>query len=273
MKILKNLFDFYINSSIHVALAVVSLCIISFFHFQIPLDYFLLLFVFFGTITGYNFVKYAGIAKLHHLSLAKSLRLIQIFSLISFLALIWLAFRVDIEILIWTAIFGLLTLLYALPVFSNKRNLRSVTGLKIYVIAVVWAGVSVVLPASLGVDVKIEYVLWEFVQRFLFVLAWILPFEIRDLKYDLRQLETIPQKIGVSNTRMLGVFFILIAVGVEFIKDLSLNVSFAALIVTALTSAGFIWKSKEKQLPFYSSFWVEAIPIFWLLILIVLRSI
>ena len=58
MLFLKKLLDFYIQSSIHVGIAVVSLLSITIFstnlHFNI--DYFIC--VFFGTIVGYNFLKY-----------------------------------------------------------------------------------------------------------------------------------------------------------------------------------------------------------------------
>ena len=57
MQSLKRLFDFYINSSIHVALAVSSLVYITILEFHLKLDIEIILFVFFATITGYNFVK------------------------------------------------------------------------------------------------------------------------------------------------------------------------------------------------------------------------
>ena len=76
MNILKKIIDFFLNASIHVALAVYAFLRISEFYFvfsyQKNLDYF----IFFGTITGYNFVKYAGVAKLHHRSLTSDLKII-----------------------------------------------------------------------------------------------------------------------------------------------------------------------------------------------------
>lgn len=272
MRIGKPLFDFYINSSIHVALAIVSLCTVTFLHFGFLPNVDLLLFVFFGSITGYNFVKFAGVAKLHHRSLAKGLRMIQIFSLLSFLFFLWEVFQVEFKILAWTTIFGLITLLYALPVFSKKRNLRSVSGVKIFIIAFVWAGVTVVLPVTLSGEVYTVNVGLEFFQRFLLVLVWILPFEIRDLRYDLIQLGTIPQRIGVTKTKILGLVLLGVVVLSEGFKTNGSLSSFVALLIIALISAGFIWKSRERQAAYYSSFWVEAIPIIWVVILLLFRS-
>ena len=69
MKFWKKAFDLYINSSFHVGLALVAFTLVTIMEFGLSPDFDLLMFVFFGTITSYNFVKYAGIAKLHHPSL------------------------------------------------------------------------------------------------------------------------------------------------------------------------------------------------------------
>ena len=272
MKLLKKLFDFYINSSIHVALAVVSLCVITYLYFDLPPDLTFLLFVFFGSITGYNFVKYAGIAKLHHSSLAKGLKTIQIFSFFAFLFLIWTASQIRLEILAWTAFFGLFTLLYALPVLSKKRNLRSISGIKIFVIAFVWAGVTVILPVIEGGGELTFGIFPELIQRFLFVLVLILPFEIRDLKYDLQQLGTIPQKMGVTRTKILGFVMLAGLFLIEFLKSNFSPVSVSALAIVVFITAIMIWKARERQSPYFSSFWVESIPIIWMLIFYTLNS-
>lgn len=272
MKIRKELFAFYINSSIHVALAVVSLCWITFLHFDFAPDFLLLSFVFFATITGYNFVKYAGVAKLHHRSLATGLRKIQIFSLLAFLFLLYFTFLVDRKILLWTSIFGLLTLLYALPVFGQRRNLRSISGMKIFIIAIVWGGVTVVLPVIEKEEVLFGSVILEFLQRFLLVLAWIIPFEIRDLKYDLQQLGTLPQRVGVTKTKVFGLALLVAAVLLEILKSHTAIPSFMATTLIAGVSAGSILRAKERQTAYFSSFWVEAIPIIWLLVLLLIRS-
>lgn len=268
MKFIKQVFEFYINSSIHVALAVVSLCVVTYLHFGFYPDPALLLFIFFGSITGYNFVKYAGIAKLHHSSLAKGLRIIQIFSFFSFLALAWISFKISYEILSWTVFFGIFTVLYAMPVLSKKRNLRSISGIKVLVIALVWAGVTVILPFVDGGGTIGWQILPEFIQRFLFVLVLILPFEIRDLKYDLEQLGTIPQQVGVTRTKILGLVMLAGLFLIEFLKKTVSLSSVNALAVVVLVTGFFIWKSKQRQSRYYSSFWVEGIPVLWMLTLL-----
>lgn len=269
---LNNLFRFYINSSIHVSLAVVCLTVVTFQNYDFPLIKESLFFIFFGTITGYNFVKYAGIAKLHHRSLAKNLRVIQIFSLFCFLAFIYFSFLQPVSVLIFGGIMGLLTLLYAIPVFSENRNLRGLNGVKVYIIAFVWAGVTVIMPAIYYSEVFQWNIYLGFFQRFSLIIVLMLPFEIRDLKFDMMQLGTIPQKFGVKGSKVIGALLLGFFILVEFLKnDLSWPEVLSVIVVGIVTFA-FLKKSKINQKEFYSSFWVEAIPIFWWLILLVLRK-
>lgn len=272
MGLLKNLFAFYINSSIHVALGVVALSLVTVFHFDFPIEWGLLGFIFFGTVTGYNFVKYAGIAKLHHRSLARNLRLIQIFSLGCFLALLYFALLVPVEVLEVAAILGLITALYALPVLSGRKNLREVAGLKVFVIALIWAGVTVLFPyveagAPLGMDVVLECC-----QRFLFVLILIIPFEIRDLKYDPQNLKTLPQRLGVKRVKLFGYLLTAFWVGFEFLKSISSFDSKMAVLMAAAFTGFALYRSNEDQPPYFASFWIEGIPILWMLLLLLFRS-
>ena len=268
----KKLLNFYINSSIHVALAVVSLSVVTYWKLGASPSMVLVGFIFFGSISGYNFVKYAGLAKLHHRSLAKSLRTIQIFSLSSFLIVVWLSLMLPPRILLWIGLFGTLTVLYALPVFSKRRNLRSISGIKILIISGVWAGVTVLLPvieSSLEINFGIAI---EFVQRFLLILVLILPFEIRDLKYDLAQLGTIPQKIGVTKTKILAFVLLFLILILEILKKEKFSLPFD-LVFICLVAAVSVWFSKSKQSRYYASLWVEAVPVLWWALLFFTRLI
>lgn len=265
---LKSILNFYVNSSIHVALAVVSLSIITMFNFEIPVALNRCLFIFFGTITGYNIVKYAGIAGLHHSSLTKNLRLIQIFSFLIFVALLLIIIYISITVILFAAIMGLFTMLYILPFFGAGRSLRSLTGVKIYVIAFVWSGVTVILPLLEVTDILQWDVLLEFLQRFLFVFALTLPFEIRDLKFDMARLNTVPQILGVRKTKIIGVLISLAIILLEFLKtDYNIK-SVVVLIFICVLLSILITSSRIRQTKYYSSFWVESLPIIWCLMLI-----
>ncbi|WP_010230578.1 UbiA prenyltransferase family protein [Gillisia marina] len=264
----KSILNFYISSSIHVALAVVSLAVVTMLNFGISIDPKLCLFIIFGAITGYNIVKYAGIAGLHHLSLTKNLRLIQVFSLLIFFALLFIIFQLSLNVIIFSALMGLFTVLYILPFFGGGRNLRALAGVKIYVIAFVWSGVTVLLPL-IGKTELIQWnVLLEFIQRFLFVFALTLPFEIRDLKFDMANLRTVAQVFGVQKTKIIGVLSLLAIVLLEFLKLGSNFKSAISLILVCVLLSFLITSSRIRQAKYYSSLWVEGVPILWCLMLL-----
>ncbi|AUC15536.1 hypothetical protein BTO06_10455 [Tenacibaculum sp. SZ-18] len=267
MESLKSILEFYINSSIHVAMAVYSLVRITEMYFGLPYNESLNYFIFYGTITGYNFVKYAGIAKLHHRSLTKNLRLIQIFSLFAFVLMIYYAVKLPVKILLFFTPFSLLTLFYAVPVFRRfSINLRSVATLKIIVIALVWTGVTYVIPINAVNELENTKVIVGFFQRFLFVVVLTLPFDIRDLRYDLKYLQTIPQLIGIERTKKVGFVLLAFTMVIEFFITPNHHFKFVYLCVFVMLLF-FLQRAKRNQTKYYASFWVEGLPIIWWLIL------
>ena len=264
MKYFKNAFDLYINSSLHVSLAVVAFTLISILDHDLVIDSDLIIFIFLASITGYNFVKYAGIAKLHHSSLAANLRFIQVFSLLSFLGLIYFCLKINAEVLVATGILGLFTLLYALPVFGPEKNLRSLPGVKIFIIAIVWAGSTVLIPLiNAKVYLNMENLV-DFLQRLFLIVVLTLPFEIRDLKYDHEMLGTIPQKIGVFNTKVFGSILILIIGGAELFQNSMNSGGIISMFLFLIIAGLFLWRSSIEQEKYYASFWVESLPVVYL---------
>ncbi|WP_299625511.1 hypothetical protein [uncultured Tenacibaculum sp.] len=261
------IFEFYINSSLHVALSVYSFIRITEFYFHLPYQEELNYFIFYGTITGYNFVKYAGIAKLHHMSLTKNLRLIQLFSLVCFLLMLFYVTKIDFEILYYFVPFSLLTLFYAVPVFKGlSKNLRSIGTIKIFIIALVWAGVTSLIPL-INHDISNGVKTLHFIQRFLFVVVLTLPFDIRDMKYDKKYLQTIPQIIGVERTKKVGFILLLVSVCIEFVITPTPSIKFVYAIIFFTLLFG-LQRASIKQQKYYTSFWIEGIPIFWWVLLL-----
>lgn len=276
VNVLRRILNFYINSSIHVALAVFSIAWITLMDFNISYDANVLYFIFYASITGYNFVKFFGMAKFHHRSLTRWLKLIQVFSFLCFILMCYYGFKLNKNSIIYIGIFAIITFLYAVPFSSRKffldeqNNLRNIAGLKVYVIALVWSGVTVFLPLlNNGYYVNADVMIMG-VQRYIFVIILMLPFEIRDLQYDSLKLATIPQKLGVNGTKIMGVLLGVIFVYLDFlrdsIRDKQIMVSFIIVIISML----FVLFSKKEQGKYYCSFWVEGLPILWLLLYLIL---
>lgn len=268
MKFFKIFFNFYINVSAHVGLAVYAFVRTTEHYFGLSNNDTLNYFIFFGTITGYNFVKYAGVAKLHHKSLTNNLKIIQIFSFICFVAMCYFGFQIQLQTLLFAIPFVVLTFLYAVPFLSGfDKTLRQVSYLKIIVVAIVWAGFTVLIPCvDAGQEISLN-VLLLVLQRFLIVMVLTLPFDIRDVKYDAISLQTIPKKIGIEKTKRVGLGLMIFALLIEYginANDISKNVFMIFFFVTLV----FLMRSKINQSKYYSSFWVESLPIIWWLLLL-----
>lgn len=274
MSILKKLLNFYLNASIHVALGVYAFVRITELYFGLTYNEALDCFIFFGTITGYNFVKYFGIAKFHHRSLTKDLKIIQIFSLVCFMLMCYYGFQLSLEILFFYGVFGSLTILYAIPFLSGfQKNLRNISYLKIIIVAIVWAGVTVMIPVFDAEGFHFSSMLvFVLLQRFLLVCVLILPFDIRDIQFDAISLQTIPQKIGIKKTKKLGYVLLLISGLLEFMIYPEAVFKNAFIIFFFITFI-FVMRAKTKQSNYYSSFWVELIPVIWWVLLLGIRII
>ncbi len=272
MKTLKSLFQFYINGSIHVALAICALVQITFIKLGVSERYAFLLFSFFGAIAAYNFVKYSKVSKLYHRRLNKSMKGIQILTWGSLLVFLYLAFDVSRDTLLYMIPFILLTVLYTVPVFPNKKNLRSVAGIKIFIIAIVWAGITVLVPLTYAEEAISFDMSIEMIQRFLFIVVMMLPFEIRDLEYDDEKLVTVPQKIGITKTKVFGSALLVLFLLLTAIKDELSPIEILSTILVTTISLLFLWGTDKKQSEYYCSFWVESVPVMWLLILLILKE-
>ena len=87
--------------------------------------------------------------------------------------------QLDFKVLTILGVLGFLTLLYVFPSI-NQKNFRSMAGVKVFIVALVWSALTVLVPAYYANSVPTD--LWIcFTQRFFIVLALIVPFEIRDL--------------------------------------------------------------------------------------------
>ncbi len=274
MKVFKNIIDFMIETSLWVALSVLCLVKISNTFFSIKNTFYLEFFIFCSVVFSYNFIKYFSVFRFG-ISQCKYSELLQCARGLSdknklFLGINILCFTTSLYCFIMlkshTKILlllpFLLTVFYAIS-FRGK-TLRNIEGLKIYVVGFVWAIVTVLLPFQ-----EFELTLTEefyivFVQRFLITIILILPFEIRDLKEDNKKLQTVPQKIGVINTKYYGFLLILLFCILDYFR---LDYLSLVTILLCLIMLLILIFSKVNQSKYYTSFMVEGIPMVWYLML------
>jgi len=279
MQFLKKIFDFYVNSSIHVALSVYSLVRITQLVFHISEDNPTIYFVFFGTVFGYNFVKYDRIVRIQRFEISPQLKAIVIISFISFLAAGYFFFQLQSIAQVFGFVFLAITFLYTLPLFPNKKNARNWAGIKIYIVAFCWVGVTLVLPIiNAEIPITFDFYL-KCVQQFLLIFVLIIIFEIVDLQSDDSHLKTVPQQIGVERTKILGlvllwVYFVLEVFNFKShgqIKNQFCTLLLQLIIVKII--AAFLVFSNQHRSKYYTSFWVESIPIFWFFLILMFGKI
>ena len=270
---IERIFSFYVFSNIHVALSTSCLVMLTLFQFGIE-DCRTVLFVFCGTVTGYNFIRAIEVNRLYpsmrHWIRSSAVWLILL-NVIMVFGLIYAAFHFSWRDLIFLAPFFLLTLFYAFPFKGRIKGLRNLPGVKLFLISAVWAGVTVLFPIwvnDLSFDSEVWIVFW---QRFLIIFAITIPFDIRDIQLDSPDLATLPQTFGLEKSKAIAVFALAAFIVLFYQGDFS-GMERGIGLSIALISAGFVLKAGVHQNRYYSSFWVEAIPIIWLLLTIVIAS-
>jgi len=108
-----------------------------------------------------------------------------------------------------------------------------------------------------------------FFQFFVFVVICTIPFEIRDLKYDSNELRTIPQIFGIKKSKYISYVFILIFISISLVNTTT-RIDFISDILISFILFFIIYKTKKNQTKYFSSFWVESVPVYWVLIQLLL---
>jgi hypothetical protein len=267
MKVIKQLFYLYIHGSIHVAVAVLCLVLMTNHMFNLPLSAPVAGFAFFGTVSGYNFIKY-GERFRRHLAISTYHKVVAAISILSLLLGGCCFFLLSLKAQLAALILGVFAVLYAVPV-SPRGNLRSLAGIKIYIVALCWAGVTTLMPL-LNAGLGLSHDAWlKFCQRFLLVIILILIFEIIDLSTDDPNLKTVPQKIGVKNTKVLNIILLGFFYFLEFLRHNIDNKQLLVNVMLILAVGLFTLGASPERNKYYTLFWVESVPVFWLLMILV----
>lgn len=260
MQVLKRLLDFYINSSIHVALAMFCLSYATVYsnglckHITYPSC------IFFGTIIGYNFLKYYADVLRGNFSLNKYLGVLSI-TILALLGYLFFVIRMVDSIKAQLFLSAVMVMVYP---FLRRYGIVKMFWVS-FVIAYLTAFVFInELPTFKG------YVYLEFFKRFVFVSALMIPFEIYDSQHDDKTLNTLPQRFGVEQAKTIGYLLLILYIILEIVNyniNYNFQIQFAVIaILIAIVTAIAIRFSALENNPYFTSFWVESIPILWLIL-------
>ncbi len=209
-------FNFIIKTNIFIAFAAVCLAMASQaelgiypqFHAYLPV-------IFFAALFDYTFHRFITLRnhpdthrtekydwETNHFGLLKVLIIISLAGLSASL------FFVKIEILYLLVPLAILTFFYSIAVFKKNEvrfRLQEIPGLKILLIAFVWSAATVLIPvlqSEPGIDRNQIFLV--FIERFTFIFAIALPFDIRDMNADSHAgFRTIPIVLGEYRARWI----------------------------------------------------------------------
>jgi 4-hydroxybenzoate polyprenyltransferase len=257
---------FIIHSNILIALSALALTLAT--QVQLGMDpraHVYLAVIFLATVFNYNlhryltFYKNPNADKNDKLKWAKEhLNTFVALILLSFGGLVVVLFFVKTEILYLLVLLAILSFLYSFSFpGKHKSNFRllKIPGMKTFLIAFVWTGATVLIPV-LSEDKSFDHlqIILLFAERFTFIFAIAIPFDIRDMETDAQaSLSTIPLVFGEKNAMNISNVALLLSLSIAIFHYLDMKMAFIlpAYILSILTVFIFTNTKAIKNLAFY----------------------
>ena len=276
----RKILDFYLYSSIHIALAATSLVVQTYVLLDLKIDLHYILFIFFGTLFLYILHNIKGTEesipdvirdKIVIINKMKTPLLILIG--LSAVVLIYNFFYLKLTTIIYLSILGFISIWYVVPVFGKQKRLRDYSIIKIFLIALVWATLSFI--PLLGNEISFRVKALLFSQNYLYIFALTIPFDIRDYEYEkIMGLKTIPSLIGKKNSIILSLLLLTGSILIAFLLiDNYGSINFAALATGYFLAMVAIANSHNKTGDYYFTGLLDGMTIVIFILLLTLKLI
>lgn len=214
-----KLVNFLVFGNILIAL-VAGLLTLSFSDF-IGLENKLLygLMLFFGTLFIYNiqrmlrFKEISGSSSSRHQWIKKNKNIIYVLLFLSGVgSSVSFCFLVNNSIALSSLLFiCLISIVYAFRIDKKKRTVRELPHIKIHIIALSWMILAFLWPIlNSETPFTIELFL-SCLAVYLYFIGITIPFDIRDLPYDLKHQKTVPQILGIKKSKVLAVLILVVS--------------------------------------------------------------
>lgn len=176
---------------------------------------------------------------------------IQLYAGISALIGAFFFFQLPLRLQISLFAPAALSLAYVVPIFKGKKRLRDIHFVKIFLIAIIWTWLTVVMPAMIyGLETQLATILMC-LERLCFVFAITLPFDIRDVEIDgFNKVKTIPLKLGISKSKAIAGIFLTMALFFVCLNYYTLGISLSQCLAYAfscLLAGLLIYQSRPQQ--------------------------
>ena len=221
MVILRRIIDFLLYSNLWIALCAASLVMETDLLFYQKVSFHPLVWtVFFSTLLLYAAHRLIGvrIAKGftndngRYLVIRKHEWHILLYAILATIGVAYFFFQLSFSQQWGVFLAALPSLAYVLPIFGNKKRIRDIHLVKIFLVALTWTFITIVLPLMKQEVISFARLFPLLMERFCFIFAITLPFDIRDLALDeFTKVKTIPSWLGIKKTKKLGYILTLLA--------------------------------------------------------------
>ncbi len=274
---LKQLFRTFVYSNLWVGLSVASLTVLSMFRFDFwNLDYALV--CLFSTIAFYGYARWVETVNLEiepnqHIAAwtLHNRTQVLILSIICSAAAVFYWFKLPPFAQWIYAGCSILSGLYTMPALFNKRGIRYLAGFKLIYIALIWTLVTVTIPAVMNHEPITNRLLLYHLERFAFIVALTIPFDIRDTKTDSTDLLTLPMWLGINGARNVALTAMAFVILLQFYPGYNGSEIPYPEILTYLFGGYLIHRSNRDLPDMFFSFWIEGLP-FILALSVILSS-
>ncbi|MFM6975686.1 MAG: hypothetical protein ACKOW2_02405 [Sphingobacteriaceae bacterium] len=274
-KHIRPFLDFLLFSNLFIALGAAAQVILSYQLLELSPNWRLISLVFCATLALYNFSMFLARPAKPESSpyrrvrwIFEHQRLITSISLTAIFGAIILSLLLSYTSQILLLFLGFIAIAYNLPLLqirSQKIGLRNIPGIKLFLIAGIWSLSVVLLPVleaeSKGIlFISSGRVMLLLAQRFAFVAAITIPFDIRDLYQDrIYALKTIPVLFGETKAYLLCQLLLVVSLVLSGMALFPLGQSFSTILITSLLSAWLIFRSKWKKDEYYYFFYLDGV--------------
>jgi len=257
---------FIIHSNILIALSALALTLATQVQLGMePRAHVYLAVIFLATLFNYNLHRYLTFYRNPNADKNDKLKWVKehlntfvALILLSFGGLVVVLFYVKPEILYLLVLLAILSFLYSFSFpGKHKRNFRllKIPGMKTFLIAFVWTGATVLIPV-LSEDKSFGHlqIILLFAERFTFIFAIAIPFDIRDMETDAQaSLSTIPIVYGEKNALNISNVALLLSLSIAIFHYLDMKMAFILPAYTLSIVTVFIFTNTKaiKDMPFY----------------------
>ena len=170
---------------------------------------------------------------------------------------------------------AILVLMYPLR-FRKNIFFREMVGIKMSFIVFCWVWITVSIPSLLVRPELSVDLLATHLQRLIFLIAWTLPFDIRDMNSDHKGMQTIPQQSGINNAKQF-IYGLIFFLQLTFLFTGYMGYTSFPLVVAYIAGLEYLqWlvvqAQPERDNGRYS-FWIEGTPVVILLLFLFVESI